>query len=127
MANDFYTPSGSPATGSSGASAVVRSEFDALRAAFDKMPVLTGNGGLPPFVTAGGAALEAATIATAQTRLGIVVSNELNGLANLNAVGLIARTGNSTYASRTLTAPAAGIAVANGNGVSGNPTLSLTN
>lgn len=127
MANDFYTPTGSPATASSGSSAVVRAEFDALRAAFDKMMGLAGNGGLPAFVNAGGTALEAANIATAQSRLGIVVSNELNGLANLNAVGIIARTGNGTFSSRTLTAPAAGIAVANGNGVSGNPTLSLAN
>src|SRR5258706_12395794 len=111
MSGDWYTPSGSPATGSSGASAVIRSEFDALRAAFDKMPGLTGNGGLPAFVNAGGVALEAATIATAQTRLGIVVSNDLNALANLNTSGLIARSGNGNYILRTLTAPAAGIAV----------------
>lgn len=127
MANDFYAPSGSPSTGSSAASAVIRAEFDALRAAFDKMPGLTANGGLPAFVNAGGTALEAANIVTAQSRLGIVSSNELNGIANLNAVGIIARTGAGAYAARTLTGTANQITVVNGNGNAGNMTLSLPN
>src|SRR6267154_70083 len=123
--SEYYTPTGSPATGSSGSSAVIRAEFDAIRAAMEKLPGLAGNGGLPAFVNAGGTALEAANIATAQTRLGIVVSNELNGLANLNAVGIIARTGNGAYASRTLTGTANQVTVTNGNGNAGNMTLSL--
>lgn len=48
-------------------------------------------------------------------------------LHNLATNGAIHRTGSGTYASRTLTAPAAGITVTNGNGVSGNPTLVLAN
>lgn len=47
------------------------------------------------------------------------------GAAGAN--GLIARTGATTLAARTLTAPAAGITVTNGDGVSGNPTLVLAN
>lgn len=39
--------------------------------------------------------------------------------------GLVARTGSGTAAARTLMAPAAGITVSNGSGVSGNPTLAL--
>jgi hypothetical protein len=54
-------------------------------------------------------------------------SDELTGLAALSANGLVARTADGTYASRTLTGPAAGISVTNGNGVSGNPTIALTN
>ena len=41
--------------------------------------------------------------------------------------GLVARTAAATYAARTLTPPAAGIGVTNGDGVAGNPTLSLAN
>jgi len=48
-------------------------------------------------------------------------------LHNLATSGSIHRTGSGTYASRTLTAPAAGITVTNGDGVAGNPTLVLAN
>lgn len=43
------------------------------------------------------------------------------------ANGLLARTALDTLAARTLTGPAAGLTVTNGNGVSGNPTLALAN
>lgn len=46
---------------------------------------------------------------------------------DLTTNGTLVRTGASTYAYRTLTAPAAGISVTNGDGVSGNPTIALTN
>lgn len=50
---------------------------------------------------------------------------DLDALAALSSNGLIARTGAGTVSTRTLTAPAAGISVSNGDGVSGNPTLAL--
>jgi hypothetical protein len=46
---------------------------------------------------------------------------------DFSADGLMTRTAAGTYASRTLTAPAAGITVTNGTGVAGNPTLALAN
>ena len=49
----------------------------------------------------------------------------LSALAAYNTNGLIAQTAADTFAGRTLTAPAAGITVSNGNGVAGNPTLAL--
>lgn len=52
-------------------------------------------------------------------------SAELAAVAGLSATGILARTGSGAYAARTLTAPAAGITLSNGNGVSGNPTLAL--
>jgi hypothetical protein len=52
---------------------------------------------------------------------------DLDALAALASNGLIARTGSGTVAARTLTAPAAGITVTNGDGVAGNPTLVLAN
>ena len=53
------------------------------------------------------------------------LDSDLTALAALASTGLLARTGAATYALRTLTAPAAGITVSNGDGVSGNPTLAL--
>jgi hypothetical protein len=52
-------------------------------------------------------------------------SANLAALSAMGTSGLLTRTGAGTYAARTLTAPAAGITVSNGNGVSGNPTLVL--
>lgn len=59
MANEFFTPSGAPATGSSGTSAPIRSEFSAISTAFDKLPTLTGNAGKFVKVNASGTGLEA--------------------------------------------------------------------
>lgn len=55
------------------------------------------------------------------------LDTDLTALAGLSTAGIIARTGSGTAAVRTITAPAAGISIADGNGVSGNPTLSLAN
>ena len=49
----------------------------------------------------------------------------LTALAAYNTNGLIAQTAADTFAGRTVTGTAAQISVANGDGVAGNPTLSL--
>jgi hypothetical protein len=49
----------------------------------------------------------------------------LEAIAALSSTGLITRTGSGTAAARTLTGTANQVTVTNGNGVSGNPTLSL--
>lgn len=51
----------------------------------------------------------------------------LTSLAAYNTNGLLTQTAADTFTGRTLTGPAAGITVSNGNGVSGNPTLALAN
>jgi hypothetical protein len=53
--------------------------------------------------------------------------SDLTALAGIASTGLYAITGSGTSTTRTITAPAAGISVSNGNGVSGNPTLALAN
>ncbi len=55
------------------------------------------------------------------------LDSDLTALAALAANGLIARTGAGTVSVRSITAPAAGLTVTNGDGVSGNPTLALAN
>ncbi len=57
----------------------------------------------------------------------IASDSDLAAIAALSTSGLIARTGSGTAATRTITAPAAGITVTNGDGVAGNPTLVLAN
>jgi hypothetical protein len=68
--------------------------------------------------------------ATARTNLGVAIGTDvqafdadLTALAGLSSTGIIARTGAGTAASRTLTGTANKITVTNGDGVSGNPTL----
>lgn len=53
------------------------------------------------------------------------LDSDLTALAALAANGIISRTGTGTVAVRTITQPAAGITVTNGDGVAGNPTLAL--
>lgn len=66
------------------------------------------------------------TITDAVTGQTIAVTDaELVALAGLSGTGVIAKTGAGTMAERTVTGTANEIDVANGNGVSGNPTLSL--
>ena len=50
---------------------------------------------------------------------------DLNALEALASTGLVARTAANTYSERTITGTAYEVELANGNGVSGNPTVSL--
>lgn len=72
------------------------------------------------------------TQSAARTALGLAIGTDvqaydadLAAVAGLSANGLIARTGAGTAAARTLTGTANEITVTNGDGVSGNPTLSF--
>ncbi|MBP9035001.1 MAG: hypothetical protein KBG29_13960, partial [Pseudomonadales bacterium] len=53
------------------------------------------------------------------------LDSDLTALAGLSTTGLVARTGSGTAATRTITGTADQVTVTNGDGVSGNPTLSL--
>jgi hypothetical protein len=55
----------------------------------------------------------------------IGLTGQALALHNLSTNGLVARTGAGTFAARTLTGTANQVTVTNGDGVSGNPTLSL--
>lgn len=57
----------------------------------------------------------------------LALANDLAALEGLSINGVAVRTGTDTWTTRTLTGPAAGITVSNGDGVAGNPTLALAN
>lgn len=57
----------------------------------------------------------------------LALANDLSAVEGLSGTGIAVRTATDTWAVRTLTGPAAGITVSNGDGVSGNPTLALAN
>lgn len=80
----------------------------------------------------GDAVFIAANAAAARTAIGAVIGTDvqaqdadLQALADNATNGLLARTGAGTAAARTITGTANEITVGNGDGVSGNPTVSL--
>jgi hypothetical protein len=84
--------------------------------------------------TAGPAVPTDCNASTMRTNIGVVIGTnvqawdtDLDCLAAISTTGIVARTGAGTCAVRTVTAPAAGITVTNGDGVAGNPTLVLAN
>jgi hypothetical protein len=57
MANDYYNHTSFPIAGSQGSSALMRGELQSIMAGFDKLPVLTGNGGKFAIVNPSGTGL----------------------------------------------------------------------
>lgn len=67
------------------------------------------------------------TVADTGSKSELTLDGDLNGLADNSTNGIIARTATNTFTGRTITGPANGVSVTNGDGVSGNPTIALTN
>ena len=95
----------------------------------------TYDGGLGPSVivpvSQGGT--NATTESDARTNLGVAIGSDvqawdagLDALAALAGTGILVHTAANTYAERTITGTVNQVDITNGNGVSGNPTLSLS-
>lgn len=55
----------------------------------------------------------------------ITISGELDGISKLSSTGLVARTSTGNYSARTIAISGDGLAITNGDGVGGEPTISL--
>jgi hypothetical protein len=93
---DWYTPGGTPATGSSGSSSAVRNEFSLIETALDKLPTISGNGGEIVVVNAGATALETVasiTVAQGGTGVGTLTDGGVllgAGSGNITAMAVLA-------------------------------------
>lgn len=117
----------------------VRRAFDRLNsisAALNALEALTGTGlivrtGTDTYTTritvAPAAGLTITNATGVAGNITFALANDLSALEGLASTGIAVRSATDTWVQRTITGPAAGISVANGNGVSGNPTLSLAN
>jgi hypothetical protein len=112
------------------------SALSGLTPAADKMAYYTGasTAAMIDLTSTARSLLDDTSTSAMRTTLGVAIGSnvqawdaDLDALAALASNGLIARTGAGTVSARTLTGPANGISVTNGDGVSGNPTLALTN
>lgn len=98
---------------------------------FDELVVLVGGGG----GGGGGTPTWGAIVGTLSDQLDLqaALNNKqpldatLTSWAAYNTNGIVTQTAPDTFTGRTITGPAAGITVTNGNGVAGNPTLGLAN
>jgi hypothetical protein len=96
MSNDFYNHATYPAPNSAGSSAAMRAELELIKAGFDKMPTLTGNGYKVVGVNAAGTALisdpdlmnvDFSTSNTASGAVGRLTWNDTDGTLDLGLKG----------------------------------------
>lgn len=141
MTNPYYTPSGTPQTGSQGSSAAIRAELASIAAGFDLLPPLTANkavvvnaGGTALGVTTGSLALagDFATTGTYSTsftqsaNVTLALPGANGTLATL--AGVEAFTNKTSYNKVVITAPATGstLTIADGKTLTISNTLTFT-
>lgn len=118
MANDYYTPDGTPGTGAFGASAPIRTEFGLIAAGFDKLPSLAGlaagtaiivnPGGTALINTVGRLALAGDFITTGVHNTTLVQQADVSLTLPAVSGTLATLAGTETLSNKTLVAPALG-------------------
>lgn len=81
-ANEFYDSTGVPSTNSAGESSAVRSEFNLIQDAFDKLPTMAGAGLEFVTVNAGGSALTTKNSSEARDYLDVYSKSETQAIAD---------------------------------------------
>lgn len=82
-ATEYYNHGAYPSTGAAGSSSAMRAELEAIETGFGKLPDLSGNGGKPVVVNAGGTALEA----TSTPDIGTATGTSLTVTGTLQSSG----------------------------------------
>ena len=77
VANEFYTPTGTPQPNTLASSAAMRAEFQRIEDGFDKLPTMAGNGDLPIFVNTAESQLVAVSISSGRAKLGLVIGQDV--------------------------------------------------
>lgn len=87
--------------------------------------LLMGSTGVDPVLGTLTAPAAGITITEGAGSITFALSDDLAGVEALSSTGLVTRTAANTYTERTITGTANEVDVSNGDGVSGNPTISL--
>ena len=91
----------------------------------DGQLLIGDTGGVSPVAGSLTAPAAGVTITGGAGSITFALADDLAAVEGLATTGITARTAANTWTTRTITGPAAGISIADGDGVAGNPTLSL--